>query len=736
MAVLLPALNVHAQSALSGKITETEGDSPVYMAAIYIPDLQRGCLSDSTGHYSLTKIPNGTYKVQYSYLGYQTEIRSIVFDGSTREMNVEMQPSVVETHEIVVTAGYASHQDENPIKVDQLSSRELQRAGGSNLAASLTKTPGISSVSTGSGIGKPVIRGLSGNRVVVFSQGIRIENQQWGDEHGLGISDDGVEKVEIIKGPASLLYGPDAMGGVINIMDEKPAEIHTVKGDFSTKLSSATMGHQTGVGLKGSGDVFRFNVRGSYANHADYRMGDGVKVTDSRFNERGVKASVGMHKGIMASDLHYTLVNTHLGLPEEIGDQSNSRTPMLPYQTVTTHILSSVNTLYLEKTRIKCNVGYLANDRREFEDGTTPGLHMNLHTLTWDGRLYMNPKQDKYELIVGLQGMSQTNHNSGEEWLIPDAATNDVGVLGLGKWNFDHANIQAGLRFDNRNIRTMHMSDGDPPGGLVNNNYRSANGSIGISWHPGEVWVLRTNLATGFRAPNLAELTSDGVHEGTNRYEVGNRNLMSEQNLQWDASVHLHGKHVTFDLAGFYNHINHYIYIQPTAMWDTANAVYIFQYVQSNANLFGGEFMVDIHPHPFDWLHIENALQLVSGERSDKEALPLIPAPEIRSSLVCNLKALGKLKEPYVSFEVVNTLEQSHVNRLLETTSPGYSLFNVSLGASFKAGKQTLDVDIGVDNLTDKTYIPHLSRLKSEGIFNPGRNFRVAVKIPFAIKRA
>ncbi len=241
--------------------------------------------------------------------------------------------------------------------------------------------------------------------------------------------------------------------------------------------------------------------------------------------------------------------------------------------------------------------GYIANDRSEFEDSDVAALHMKLKTLNYDLKYHL-PKFGKIETITGTQGMYQTNKNSGEELLIPNAVTNDFGIFGTANYEWKTNVIQAGLRFDNRKCRSEEHGILGDEGYFapIDKTFTSPNASLGYKTNLNEKLSLRLNLASGFRAPNLAELTSNGVHEGSNRYEIGNSNLKNEQNVQTDLNLEYKNSHFEFFANGFYNHINNYIFISPSGGIIDGNDVY--DYVQANARLYGGEFGLHFHPHP------------------------------------------------------------------------------------------------------------------------------------------
>ncbi|MES2573996.1 MAG: TonB-dependent receptor [Bacteroidota bacterium] len=623
--------------------------------------------------------------------------------------------------EVIVSTAFNKLQSQNVMKVEHSTIKELQQKGTSTLIEGLATIPGVSQVSTGTSIGKPVIRGLSGNRVLVYSQGVRIENQQFGDEHGLGLNDAGIESVEVIKGPASLLYGSDALGGVLYFNPEKFADAGTFKTNFNHKFFTNTLGSNSSLGLKTSTENWKFLVRGTYNTHSDYKIADDDRVTNTRYQETDFKSGIGYSNSKFSSVLRYNYNDLDLGIPEEgIGEQTTSKKTEYPKQGVFNHLLSLNNIFFFEKSKLDVDLGYISNDRSEFEDSEVAVLHMKLKTFNYDAKYHL-PKLGKLETIVGIQGMNQTNSNSGEEYLIPDARTNDFGVFGTGIYEWGSNALQAGLRFDNRKINSDARGIAGEEGSFeaLDKSYDSFNASLGYKTTLAQDLTLRLNVASGFRAPNLAELTSNGVHEGTNRYELGNPDLKTEQNVQTDLNLEYKSSHFEFFVNGFYNHINNYIYTSPTGEIIDDNAV--FDYIQDNAKLFGGEVGLHFHPHPLDWLHYESSFETVTGKKDNGDYLPLIPANNWNNTIKTEFKIKKWLEEGFASLNVSSTFNQNNVSGF-ETKSNGYTLLNLGLGGKVKLGKTAFDINVNGNNLLDKKYTSHLSRLKIDGIQNMGRN--------------
>ena len=714
-----------AQNSVTGKITDTK-NQPIIGVSIYAPELHKGTSTDENGKYTLSNIPTGTAKLTFAFTGFATQNKTINVQKKENILDILLEETVLHMDEVIVSTAFNKIQSQNVMKVEHSSIKELQQKGTSTLIEGLATIPGVSQVSTGTSIGKPVIRGLSGNRVLVYSQGVRIENQQFGDEHGLGLNDAGIESVEVIKGPASLLYGSDALGGVLYFNPEKFANAGTFTTNFSQKFFSNTLGSNSSLGLKTSTENWKFLARGTYNTHSDYKIAEGDRVTNTRYNETDFKTGIGYSNSKFSSVFRYNYNDLDLGIPEEgIAEQTTNKKTDYPKQGVFNHLLSLNNVFFFEKSKLDVDLGYISNDRSEFEDSEVAILHMKLNTFNYDAKYYL-PKLGKFESIVGIQGMHQTNKNSGEEYLIPDAATNDFGFFGTGNYEWKSNVIQAGLRFDNRKIKTTAHGISGEEGSFeaIDKSFDSFNASLGYKTNLAKDLSLRLNVASGFRAPNLAELTSNGVHEGTNRYEVGNSDLKTEQNVQTDLNLEYKSSHIEFFVNGFYNHINNYIYTSPTGEVIDDNAV--FDYIQNDAKLFGGEIGVHFHPHPLDWLHYETSFETVTGKKQSGDYLPLIPANNWNNTIRTEFKIKNWLEDGFATLNVSSTFNQINVSGF-ETKSNGYTLLNLGFGGTVKLGKTIFDLNLNANNLLDKEYTAHLSRLKTDGIPNMGRNIVLGV---------
>ncbi|WP_028892712.1 TonB-dependent receptor [Tenacibaculum sp. 47A_GOM-205m] len=731
---------VYAQNSLSGKITDTN-NQPLLGVEIYSDQLHKGTITNEDGTYNLQNIPNGKVTFNFSFLGFKTIAKEFIFNNKNISFDVQLEESVFKIDEVIISTPFNKLQSENVMKVERLSARAIQKTGATTLAEGITNIAGVSQVSTGTSIGKPVIRGLSGNRVLVYTQGIRLENQQFGGEHGLGINDAGVAGVEVIKGPASLLYGSDALGGVLYIQPEKFVPENTTKLNVSQRYFSNTLGTNTSLGFKSSLKNWQFLARGTYAQHADYKTPD-YRVTNTRFNEKDLKLGIGFHEKNFSSELRYNFNNSKLGLTEGIGEQTKETHLETPYQDIDNHIISLHNHVFFKNSKLDIDLGYTINNRQEFEEhhdhaeGETEEEHeeaeaaldMKLKTFSYNTKYHL-PKFGKFEVLLGAQGLHQTNTNFGEELLIPNATVNDFGVFTTAnfEWN-DNTSLQAGIRYDNRGITTerhevahedeIHVFE------AIDKSYNSFTASFGAKTMLFNTITSRFNVASGFRAPNLAELTSNGVHHGTNRFEVGNNNLVNEKNLQFDLSLDYNSEHFELFANGFYNKLNDYIYLSPTG--EVEDGAPVYTYLQENAKLYGGEFGFHLHPHPLDWLHLESSFEMVIGKQDNGNYLPLIPANTLKNTLRTEFSNEKWLPNGYASVSLHSYFKQDNISEF-ETATPAYNLVNLGVGGDILISKYTFTTSLTVNNLFDKKYINHLSRLKPDNIFNPGRNIVLGI---------
>jgi len=734
--VLFLFTKVNAQNQIKGKVTDINNE-PLIGASVYLPELNKGTITNEDGEYLFNNVPNGKIKIQFSFIGYNIEIKTLDISQAENKLDVVLTAAIIQSQDVIVTGGYVSSQHENAVKIDVLRSKDIELSGTPNFMESLTRVSGVDMIAKGQGISKPVIRGLSMNDVLVMSNGVRIENYQYSENHPLGVSENDVERVEIIKGPASLLYGSDAIGGVINFIKEKPAPVGEILGDYRLQLHSNTLGMNNSIGLKGASKNLFGGFRFGNKTHADYLQGGGDFVPNSRFNEITFNINTGYSGRIGTFKLFYDYFKQDLGMTVPavkplITEQG--RKNEIWFQDLEHQLISSQNSLYLGEFKWDINVAYQNALRKLQTTLDVPFVEMNLNTITYESKLRL-PSNDKSEYIIGLQGIAQNNRNLNNRasQFLPDANVNNIGFLGLAQYTFfEKLKLQGGLRFDMYKTETFALgiegtSSYHAP---IEKEFSNLNASLGATYSVNKKTMFRANLAKGYRVPNLSELTSNGMHG--NRYEIGNENLSPENSYETDLSLHYHGEYLSFDLAGFYNQIDDYIFISPTTD-TTSTGVGIYRFSQTNAKLYGGEAGIHFHPKSLPGLHIEGTYSSVIGKQENGNYLPFIPAQKFRYEIRAERKKIGFLQKPSIKVSALTALKQKNPSQY-ETATYGYTLVNISVYAEILISNQTLVFGISVNNLFDTQYFDHLSTLKTLNYYNQGRNFSVSLKVPFGIK--
>ena len=664
----------------------------------------------------------------------------------------------LELNEVMVTGALGDMKiKETPMPVMMLQAKELHQLPSTNLIDAIAKQPGMSQITTGGAISKPIIRGLGYNRIVVVNDGIRQEGQQWGDEHGIEIDVNEVCSVEILRGPASLMFGSDALGGVLVFKGMPTLPEGSIKGCINTE-------YQTNNGLIGASFSFAGNQKGivwdaRYSEkhaHAYRNRYDGY-VPNSQFGERAFSLKTGLMRNWGYSNLKFGYYNLTPSIVEGerdtvtgelLSEDGNllSYRHGLPYQRVYHYKAVSESFINLSSGHLKVIVGYQQNRRQEFEESADEyGLYLQLHTLNYDVR-YVSEERAGWKFSAGINGMGQKSLNLGEEYLIPDYSLFDAGVYAtafktLGRWN-----LSGGLRFDYRYLDAKGlMEDEEERFEDFTRHFKGVTGSVGATCEVGKGLDLKFNLARGFRAPNISELASNGEHEGSLRYEIGNHYFNPEYSLQADFGFNYATRYFELNASAFANHISNYIYlhridsiIEPDLM--------TFAYAQGEAMLVGFEAAVDIHP--FHSLHIGSSFSYVNAQLlhqpEDMRWLPMTPAPRLSVDMKYELTHNGKVfNNAYLAARMDWCMKQEHYYAAYdtETMTPSYLLFGLSAGTDVLIkGKKIVELAMIVDNLTDVCYQDHLNRLKyadynvvtgRQGVFNMGRNivFRLTVPI-------
>ena len=795
--------SLYAQHELSGKVYDVKDSSTLSGVLVYISDLKTGTVTDSSGGYAIKNIANGTYLIEVSYMGYGTFIQEVNIKD-TPVLNFYLHESTMQLNEVIVTGGAsATERQSTPIPINILTAIDMQQSSAANIIDAIANTPGISQITDGPAISKPVIRGLSYNRVVVVNDGVRQEGQQWGDEFGIEVDEYSVNKVEVYKGPASLRYGSDAMAGVINMLAAPTLPEGKIK-------ANVLVNYQSNNGLLGesfnvAGNIkgFVWDVRYSKKQAHNYQNKYDGYVFNSAYAESNGKAMIGVNRKWGYSHLTLSVFDMRLGIVEGSRDSSSGK--------FTKHVLGSGdsdslviasdedlkaynsfpvihqhvrhykavwdNQLALGTGLLGVRVGYQQNFRQEANDITIGNVYNNsfyLRTLNYDVR-YVFAERNNFELSVGANGMQQNSQNRGTVFLIPEYNLFDLGLFSIAKKRIDKLTVSAGIRYDNRQLLAQDLYT-DSSGVKVSStqvnavhrfkaytsNFAGVSASLGATYDFTQHIYGKLNVSRGFRAPNIAESGSNGIHDGTPFYEIGDAKLKPESSLQIDATVGVNNENYSAELNAFVNQIDNYIYavkLASSAGGDSIRTDLVagmsgptFKYVAGDAILSGGEAILDIHPSVVKGLHFKNSFSMVNAIQKNQgdstKYLPYTPPYKIQSELKYVIsKANTVFRNLYFKVGVDYYFEQNKIYYKFdnETVTPSYTLINAGIGTDITSNNTTLfSLYIYCSNLTDEGYQSNMSRLKYHdtnnttgriGVYNMGRNISFKLIIPIDIKK-
>lgn len=711
---------------LEGTVVDEASSVPIAYVSVFLPDLNRGTTADENGHFILNEIPGNAQKVIFICLGYHSLSKTISFTDSLTTITIALTAGGNEMEEILIVGTQSHTADESPSSVLAVSQHVLRSRGALSISDGVAKLPGVNQLSTGAGISKPVIRGMYGNRIQTVVMGMRFDNQQWQDEHGLGLQDIGVDRVEVIKGPAALMYGSEAMGGVINVLEEKPADVDSIRCDAGLRLFSNTYGAGLDAGVRSTKGNYSWRIRLGAESHADYSDGNNKRVQNSRFDGYVGKATFGYNRKNWVSVNNYLFSKSDFGFIMDtanalIEDSRASRGFANPHHTVFINLFTSQNTYFGSNGNIfRIIFGTHINRRMENEGGGGISLDMQLVTIA----LHLQdelPLNDKLKWINGIQSQYQDNKNLGFRVIVPDAKLAEASLYSYLKRMGEIFVLDAGLRYDLRYLSTEPVAHvlayTDVP--TVNKVYNTINGSFGTSVRLAKYFHIKANITSGYRTPNLAELQSNGLHEGTSRYEVGDATMKIEQNLCAEAGFTFERKRFEFSVTTYHNRFLNYIYLQPTNIDFFGTTIY--NYLQTNATLLGGEAWMSWTPEKLHWLNVSAAYSTVRGKTDAGNYLPFIPADRIDGAFKFELGDKGKFEDVYFRTGMQYFLPQDHPAQF-ETPTIDYMLAEAGIGSNIKCKNgNAMNIDICCNNIFNKVYYDHLSRFKDFGIYNMGR---------------
>ncbi len=807
--LLLQTTLTYTQNSLSGTIKNKANQEVLPGVLIYFPDLKSGVISDAGGKYTVNKLPKIKTVIEVKLLGFKTVIQTV--DLSTvQQMDFELEESVIEADEITVTG--TSHSTElkrNPVAIVAVDSKYLSESAANNIIDALAKVPGLSALNTGPNISKPYIRGLGYNRILTLFDGVRQDGQQWGDEHGIEVDQFLIDRIEVVKGPASLIYGSDALAGAVNLIPAQPAPEGRLRGNFTSDYKTNNKQFASTLNLESNMKGFVWGFRASKKQASTYKNKYDGNVFGTKYNETDLYAYLGINKSWGYSRVNFLMYDNLQEIPDGSRDSSsrkfvkqiteedtlrplvtnselNNYTIGLIHQHIQHYRLYTDNHFILGKSHIDLKLGLQQSKRSEFshpQQAAIPGLNLLLNSMNYDLK-YHFPEVKDIEASIGINGMIQKNKNiNATEFVIPDHDLIDAGPFIFIKKSIKKLDIAGGARYDIRayNNSAMYTSRNSTTGFemQVENNPADTNitkqfdayshtftgfsGSLGATYTIHKNLSVKINVARGYRAPNISEISAKGVHPGTGFQQLGDANFKPEFNLQEDVGLLLNSEHISAGLELFNNVISNYIYNEKLLSLTGGDSVFtesgisyqVFKFRQTKAQLCGGEFNFDIHPHPLDWLHFENTASFIYAVNlggngvmvtDSTKYLPSIAPFHTNSELRADVKKkIGCFSNIYfkAGFQFYAVQNQFYWAYGTETKTASYSLLDIGTGFDIVSlkGKTFCSIMVSVSNITNEVYQSNMSRLKyldnypnnstgRSGIYNMGRNFGFKLILP------
>lgn len=720
--------------ALSGRITSTADGSALLEARVTVVEAGRSVTSDIEGKYRITGLPTGVYLVSVSSIGFAPQARRIRLADQEITLDFALKPSLVELPPIQVTSTPgATDPLTSPQPTAVVDADNLRAAQAPSLGETLNQVAGVHSLSTGVGIGKPVIRGLTSNRVLVLDDGQRLETQQWGDEHGPNLETALAERIEVIRGPASVLYGSDALGGVVNVIPKPLPTAEPGKSAFSGEASAgySTNNREPDGALLLEGATGQFGFRGTLSG----RTSEDLRTPDYKLWNSGNRAVGGsIAAGARGSWGSLTGAFTQRDEKIQLTDEEPDATP---FQRIVSSRARIDGMIPLGASRLELTGGFEQNRRREFETAGSDDVALGLlsRNYTLDAHFHHAPIGN-LSGVIGVSGIRTTFDKFGEETLIPNTDINAVGVYGFEQVHGGRWDVSFGARYDYRHMDVTADSGLGVAG--QTRSWNSATGNAGFLYKVAEPVALVLNLGRGFRAPSSFDLFSNGVHEGTVAFERGDPNLKTEKSLNTDLALRLQTSNAAIEVGGFVNWITDFIYTVPTGTVDSASGFQIYDVTQGNARLAGFESAAQYHPTR--WLHLQGTADYVNGTNTSTDN-PLPSMPPFRATYTLRIEpgVEGILRDPYLSVGGETNARQSRLDPAEAAfyadafegkgyQSTGYTLANAGAGFTVGAGPGALRVDIAVRNLFDTAYANFLSRIKTNAE-DPGEGRTFLLKL-------
>ena len=726
---------------LSGRVVDAHDRTALGYAAVTVVELQRTVQADEFGNYLIDALCSGSYTLRVSHVGCDPVERKVELRRD-QVLDLKLEHHAEELREAEVKG---KRPDENVGQAHkELDKSAMERNAGRTLAEMLATIPGVNMLRSGPTISKPVIHGLSGNRILTLNQGIRQEDQQWGTEHAPNLDPFSSDKLTVVKGAASVQYGSDAMGGVVITEPVELPREGGINGDvrgiglLNGKGGGGNAMLQSGVkGLRGLG--WRLQGGGRYLGDSEAPR---YVLSNTGVQEAGASASIGYRDHRWNASAYYSwftrelgiLRASHIGNLTDLNNAIASGEPWYvadftyvidaPRQTVQHHLLKAeAGYAISERDRIVLTYGYQADDRQEYDirrggRSGIPALDLFLATHTADAVL-KHWIGKRIHGKFGANGVYQENVNqpgTGVRPLIPNYRKQSGGVFLLEHLPVsEKVELEAGARMEATRLNVAKYDANDV---LIRpeHNYTNSALSAGANWTIKDSLSIRFNLSTAYRPPHVSELYSEGLHHGAAAIERGDTTLASERSLK--AVVDLESfwfkGRLRTDITLYADRINDFIYLRPDGVELTIRGAFpVFRYVATDAFLYGLDAMIQLQLTP-RWA-VRSRTSLVRGrDLSQNEWLFQMPSDRTETALLFTLPTRGARGAMEVGATSSLVFEQSRIPVGVDFSDPPgtYHLIGLSASATRTLRKGELRMGLQVNNLLNTTYRDYMDRFR------------------------
>jgi iron complex outermembrane receptor protein len=738
-------------------VVETHNGRPLYPVVAHIDETGATYTTNEKGRFVIDSLCPGKYTFHFHSAGYEHHAEQVTIGRST-ELKFRLAHLEGVMDEVIVS-GTMEHgllQDR-----DELSSRQVAAQSGKTMADMLQAINGVTIISNGATIAKPVIHGLYGNRIVMLNNGIRQEDQQWGGEHAPNMDPFLTNNLSVIKGAASVKYGTDAIGGVVLAEPSPLRNTHGWDGELNLAgLSNNRMGVASGVVNHNFKDIpaLSFRLQGTYKRGGNYRI-PGHWVANTGVEEKNYSAAVGWKKLHYGAELFYSHFNTDLGIyrgshtgnEEDMLAAIRSDSPLVPadfsYQLARPrqHV---VHDLLKAKTYIDTRLGvwratyaFQHNFRQEYDvqrvetDDAQLNLTLNTQTLN----LNLEHRQLwKLKGEIGVDGIYQENvMQAGDRVFLPNYRSTGAALYAIERYHGSNWTLEGGLRYDYRWYEAFNPEGRNQEVVRYEYHFNNLSGTLGFTKRLRDDWQLTTTISNAWRSPQANELFSAGLHQGAARIELGNKNLLPERayNLNIESKKQF-GNKLSTDVSVYTQYIRNYIYLEPGADILTIRGYFkVFNYKQTNAHLTGTDLSA-----AYAWNDKLNttvkASFLFARDAVRKDWLILMPADRLSLNTTYTTDFSSKLQECFISGDARYIFRQWRIPSNFDAIDyprppAGYFLVDLSVGSKVIMGKQPLYISLTAMNIFNQRYRDYLDAFRYF-IDQPGTNIVLRLRVPFS----